>query len=54
MKLIERIKNGVRKMAADNQIGKEYKDVFDVEGVPSFRTFYNFSIFPCKYVPMVC
>ena len=37
-------------MAADNQIGKEYKDVFDVEGVPSFRTFYNFSIFPCKYV----
>jgi hypothetical protein len=36
-------------MAADT-IGKEYKDVFDVQGVPSFRTFYNFSIFPCKYV----
>lgn len=49
MKLIERIKNGVKKMAADN-FGKEYKDVFEVEGVPAFRTFYNFSIFPCKYV----
>lgn len=50
MKLIERIKNGVRKMAADNDIGKEYKDVFEIDGVPAFRTFYNFSIFPCKYV----
>jgi A118 family predicted phage portal protein len=50
MKLIERIKNGARKMAADTKMSKEYKDVFDVEGVPSFRTFYNFTIFPCKYV----
>ena len=31
MKILDRIKNGARKMAADNQIGKEYKDVFDVE-----------------------
>ena len=37
-------------MAADTRMSKEYKDVFDVEGVPSFRTFYNFTIFPCKYV----
>lgn len=50
MKLLDKIKNGVRKMAADNEIGKEYKDVFEIQGVPAFRTFYNFSIFPCKYV----
>lgn len=50
MNIIEKIKKGVKKMAADAQIGKEYKDVFDVPGVPAFREFYNMAIFPAKYV----
>ena len=48
--ILERLRNGVRKLAADSGMGKEYKDVFELEGVPSFREFYDVSIFPCKYV----
>ena len=46
----DRLKNGVRRLAADTNMSKEYKDVFDVEGVPAFREFYNLQIFPAKYV----
>lgn len=46
MSLFDRIKQGVRKLNR----GKEYKDVFDVDGVPPFREFYNLQIFPAKYV----
>lgn len=46
----DRFKNGVRKIAADAGMGKEYRDVFEVDGVPAFREFYNLSIFPAKYV----
>lgn len=37
-------------MGAASELGKEYKDVFDVEGVPAFREFYNLMIFPAKFV----
>ena len=50
MALWDRIKNGVRKRMADAGIGKEYKDVFELEGVPAFREFYNYQIFPAKYI----
>lgn len=46
----DKLKQGVRKLAADANMGKEYKDVFDVEGVPAFREFYNLMIFPSKYI----
>ena len=36
-------------MAAEN-FGKEYKDIFELDGVPPFREFYNLAIFPAKYV----
>lgn len=36
--------------AADTGIAKEFKDVFEISGVPAFREFYNFCIFPCKWV----
>ena len=36
--------------AADTGIAKEFKDIFEISGVPAFRQFYNFCIFPCKYV----
>ena len=41
--ILERLRNGVRKLAADAGMGKEYKDVFELEGVPSFREFYDVS-----------
>lgn len=50
MKLMDRIKNFTQKAAADMHIGREYKDVFEIEGVPAFRQFYNFQIFPAKYI----
>lgn len=46
----DRFRNGVKKLAAEANMGKEYKDVFDVDGVPAFREFYNLQIFPAKYV----
>lgn len=45
----DRLKRGVQKLAAEN-FGKEYKDVFEVEGVPAFREFYDLMIFPSKYI----
>ena len=48
--MFDRLRNGVRKIAADAGMSKEYKDVFEVGGVPSFREFYNLSIFPAKYI----
>lgn len=46
MSLFDRFKQGVRNLNR----GKEYKDVFDVDGVPPFRQFYNLQIFPAKYI----
>lgn len=50
MNIFQKITWGVRRLAADTGMAKEYKDVFDVSGVPAFREFYNFSIFPAKYI----
>jgi A118 family predicted phage portal protein len=46
----DKFRQGARKLAANAGMSKEYKDVFDVEGVPAFREFYNLAIFPAKYV----
>ena len=48
MSLWSKIKQGARIMAGE--LGKEYKDVFELEDVPAFREFYNFSIFPAKFI----
>lgn len=37
-------------MKANIEAGKEYKDVFEIEGIPPFRQFYQFSIYPAKWV----
>ena len=50
MGIFQRIKDGLRKMGADTGIAKEYKDVFDVAGVPPFRQFYYFAIYPAKAI----
>ena len=50
----ERLK---RKMAdtlmrsgANTGLGKEYKSIFDLEGVPAFNQFYNIGILPWKFI----
>lgn len=35
---------------ADNRMGKEFKDIFEIGGVPSFNQFYYHGIFPWKYI----
>ena len=41
---------GLKKLMADNGIGKSYKSIFDLQGVPAFQTFYNVGILPWKAV----
>lgn len=55
--MFERIKSafkGVSKWmqtaGATTGIAKEFRDIFDISGVPAFREFYNVGIFPWKYV----
>ena len=52
--MFERMKKAVKSWmqtaAADTGIAKEFRDIFEISGVPAFREFYNFCIFPCKYV----
>lgn len=50
MAIWQRLRARLQKTMADAGMGKEYKDVFEVEGVPAFREFYNLQIFPAKYV----
>lgn len=57
MKLIERFKkimanvaDNVQAKAADLKATKEFKDVFELGGVPAYNQFYNFGIFTWKYV----
>lgn len=54
MKLFDRIKTGVKdlaeKLGAVTGMGKEFKDVFEVGGVPAFNQFYYFGIFIWKYL----
>lgn len=50
MAIWQRLRERLQKMTADAGFGKEYKDVFEVDGVPAFRQFYDVMIFPCKYI----
>lgn len=49
MAFLDLFKRGAKKLEEAYR-GKEYKDVFEVDGVPPFREFYNLQIFPAKYV----
>lgn len=52
--MFERLKNwfkgGMQKMAANTGIAREFKDVFEIGGVPAFNQFYYFGIFVWKYL----
>lgn len=40
----------MQRLGASTGAAKEFKSVFDLEGVPAFNQFYNFGIFPWKYI----
>ena len=51
MKLTERFKkfmanmrNNLQVVGADTKIAKEFKDIFEIGGVPAFNQFYNYGI----------
>ena len=52
--MFERIKKTMRdaliKAGAVTETSKEFKSIFDLDGVPSFNTFYNIGIFPWKFI----
>lgn len=49
-RLKKAVKSWMQTTGADLGIAKEFKDIFELGGVPAFRQFYNFGIFPWKYV----
>ena len=46
MGLLDLLKKGARRMTGE----KEYRDIFELDGVPACREFYNFTILPAKYI----
>ena len=50
MAIFERIKNAMQQIGASTGLGKEYKSIFDLQGVPSYNQFYNIGIFPWKFL----
>lgn len=48
--LKERVKNWMQKAGAETGLSKEFKDIFEVGGVPAFNQFYYFGIFIWKYL----
>ena len=45
-----RVSDNTTALAADMKVSKEFKDIFELGGVPAFNQFYNYGIFPWKYV----
>lgn len=47
----ERLKNFMQKFEGDERRqAKEFKDIFELGGVPAFNQFYYFGIFIWKYL----
>lgn len=49
-KLKERMKNWMQKAGADTGLSREFKDIFELGGVPAYNQFYYFGIFIWKYL----
>ena len=49
-KIRKAVKNWLQKAGADSGLGQEFKDVFEIGGVPAFNQFYYFGIFIWKYL----
>lgn len=48
--LKRRWKNRMQKMGADTGLAREFKNIFELGGVPSFQQFYNFGVFIWKWL----
>lgn len=48
--LSKKVRNWMEKAKADTGIAKEFKDIFELGGVPAFNQFYYFGIFIWKYL----
>ena len=40
----------MRKVSTATGVVYEFRDIFEIEGVPAFQQFYEFMIFPCKAI----
>lgn len=47
-KFMENIRNNIQVAGAETKIAREFKDIFEIGGVPAFNEFYNFGILPWK------
>lgn len=48
--MIKEIKAFMQRLGASTGTAREYKSVFELDGVPAFQQFYNIGIFPWKYL----
>ena len=46
----ERVKNWMQRTVADTGMSREFKDIFELGGVPAFNQFYYYGIFIWKYL----
>ena len=44
------VKNWFMRAGADTGIAREFKDIFELGGVPAFQQFYNMGIYPWKFL----
>ena len=44
------VKNFFMRAGAETGLSREFKSIFELDGVPAFQQFYNFGIFPWKYL----
>lgn len=49
-KFMATVRDGAQIAGANTRIAREFKDIFEIGGVPSFNEFYNFGILPWKWV----
>lgn len=47
-KFMATVRDNAQIVGANTKIAKEFKDIFEIGGVPSFNEFYNFGILPWK------
>jgi A118 family predicted phage portal protein len=49
-RLKKKMADTIMRTGANTGLGKEYKSIFDLDGVPAFNQFYNIGIFPWKFL----
>ena len=48
--MFERLKTFMQRFGATTGTAREYKSIFELDGVPAYNEFYNLGIFPWKYI----